>query len=91
MLQCPTSCHSIEYSSLLEAFRLVIHGWFFVHHYGDVGRASYVSTRYAAMEWLRLIGISNFTVGLQDGGPCGSCLRIPILLGGLHRSRCVSR
>ena len=37
---------TVEYSSELEAFRLVFHDWFFVHHYGDVGSASSVSTRY---------------------------------------------
>ena len=38
------SLPTVEYSSELEAFRLVVYDWAFVHHYGDVGRSAYVST-----------------------------------------------
>ena len=43
---------TVEYSSVLEAFRLVVYDWVFLYHYGDVGSASYVSTRYPVMKRL---------------------------------------
>ena len=63
----------VEYSSKLEAFRLVVHDRAFLYHYGDVGSYSYVSTttRYPIVKRLMQMWVSIFNVGLQDGGPAG--------------------
>lgn len=67
------SLPTVEYSSKLEAFRLVVYDWAFLHHYGDVGRSSYVSTtaRYPIVKRLMQTWVSIFNVGLQDGGRAG--------------------
>ena len=63
---------NVEYSSELEAFRFVVNDWIILYHNGDVGSASYVSTRDPIiMKRLMQMWVSIFNVGLQDGGPAG--------------------
>ena len=51
----------------------MVYDWAFLHHHGDVGSSTYVSTTVGDPIVQRLMHmlVSIFNVGLQDGGPAG--------------------